>query len=201
MLAFIRYLSLSTLRWVCQGFKHFPGFLQHFVMAKLATSSMRFKSYYWNCRMDLSIILTITWKLGIILQNIWRRVGCSIAVNISHWKIFLAYCSCMMPNAMVCSKIIPGIILHTSIKNALKGSESTFKVCSGRFKHWQNIIMCPLTMKTVFPMGSEILCVRWKYPLICLQQKPNSLNYAYLLYPILREGLRSGIQLCNSFWG
>ena len=45
MLVFIRKLSLSTLRWIpmCQGFSHFSGFLHHFVLAKVATSSIRVK--------------------------------------------------------------------------------------------------------------------------------------------------------------
>ena len=36
---------MSTLRWVpiCQGFANFSGFLYHFVLAKLATSSIRVK--------------------------------------------------------------------------------------------------------------------------------------------------------------
>ena len=40
---FIGKLSLSTLRKIpkCQGFSHFSGFLHHFVLAKLATSSIR----------------------------------------------------------------------------------------------------------------------------------------------------------------
>ena len=43
MLVFIGKLSWSTLRWVpiCQGFSQFSGFLHHFVLAKLATSSTR----------------------------------------------------------------------------------------------------------------------------------------------------------------
>ena len=46
MLVFIERLSLSTLRWVpmCQSFNHFLGFLHHFVLAKLATSSIRVKA-------------------------------------------------------------------------------------------------------------------------------------------------------------
>ena len=45
MLVFIGKLSLSTIRWVpmCQGISHFSGFLHNFVMAKLATSSLRVK--------------------------------------------------------------------------------------------------------------------------------------------------------------
>ena len=36
-------LSLSALRWVliCKGFSHLLGFLHHFVLAKVATSSIR----------------------------------------------------------------------------------------------------------------------------------------------------------------
>ena len=43
MLVFIGKLSLITLRWVpmCQGFSNFHCFLHHFVLAKLATSSIR----------------------------------------------------------------------------------------------------------------------------------------------------------------
>ena len=42
MLVFIEKLSLRTLRWVpiCQGFNHFTGVLHHFVLTKLATSSI-----------------------------------------------------------------------------------------------------------------------------------------------------------------
>ena len=38
-------LSLSTLRWVpmCKGFSHYSDFLHHFVLAKLASSSIRVK--------------------------------------------------------------------------------------------------------------------------------------------------------------
>ena len=45
MLVFIGKLSLSTLRRIpiCQGFSHFSVFLLHFVLAKLATSSIRVK--------------------------------------------------------------------------------------------------------------------------------------------------------------
>ena len=43
MLVFIWKLSLSTLRWVpiCQGFGDFSGFLHHFVLMELVTSSTR----------------------------------------------------------------------------------------------------------------------------------------------------------------
>ena len=43
VLVFIGKLSLSTLRKVpiCQGFSHFSGFLHHFVLAKVTTSSTR----------------------------------------------------------------------------------------------------------------------------------------------------------------
>ena len=43
MLVFIGKLSLSTLRWVpiCQGFRYFHVFFHDFVLAKLATSSIR----------------------------------------------------------------------------------------------------------------------------------------------------------------
>ena len=45
MLVFIGKLSQSTLRWVpiCHGFSDFSGFLHHFVIANLATSSIRVK--------------------------------------------------------------------------------------------------------------------------------------------------------------
>ena len=45
MLVFIGKLLLSTLRWVpiCQGFSYFSRSLHHFVLAKLATSSIRVK--------------------------------------------------------------------------------------------------------------------------------------------------------------
>ena len=45
MLAFIRKLLLSTLRWVpiSHGFGHFSGFLHNSVFAKLSTSNIRVK--------------------------------------------------------------------------------------------------------------------------------------------------------------
>ena len=33
----------SKMSTICQGFNHFAGFLHHFVLAKLATSSIRIK--------------------------------------------------------------------------------------------------------------------------------------------------------------
>ena len=53
MLVFLAWLSLSTLRWVpiCQVFNNFSGFLDHFVLGKLATSSIRVKvpiKCWWN---------------------------------------------------------------------------------------------------------------------------------------------------------
>ena len=46
MLVFIGKHLLSTLRWVplCQGFNHFSGYLHHFELAKLVTSSIRVDS-------------------------------------------------------------------------------------------------------------------------------------------------------------
>ena len=43
MLVFIWKLLPSTLSWVpiCQGFSHLLAFLHHFVLAKLATGSIR----------------------------------------------------------------------------------------------------------------------------------------------------------------
>ena len=45
MLVFIGKFSLSTLSWVpiCQGLTQFSGYLHHFVLAKLATSSIGVK--------------------------------------------------------------------------------------------------------------------------------------------------------------
>ena len=47
MLVFIGKLSLSTFRWVpiCHGFSHIPAFCHHFMLTKLATSSIRVKTY------------------------------------------------------------------------------------------------------------------------------------------------------------
>ena len=45
LLVFIGKHSLSTLRCepICQGFHHFFEFLHHFILAKLATSSIKAK--------------------------------------------------------------------------------------------------------------------------------------------------------------
>ena len=47
MLVLIGKISLSTLRWVpiCQGFSDFSGFLHYFVLANLATSSIRVNDF------------------------------------------------------------------------------------------------------------------------------------------------------------
>ena len=47
MLVFIGKFTLSTLSWVpiCQGFSHFSGFMHPFVLARLATSSIRVNTY------------------------------------------------------------------------------------------------------------------------------------------------------------
>ena len=49
MLVFIGKLLMSTLRWVpiCQGFGHFSGFLHHFLLPQVATSSLRGKGSFW----------------------------------------------------------------------------------------------------------------------------------------------------------
>ena len=46
VLVFILKLSPCTFIWVpiCQGFGHFKGFLHHFVLTKLASSSIRVKT-------------------------------------------------------------------------------------------------------------------------------------------------------------
>ena len=71
------------------------------LFAYLTHSSQRFpKKARWfnpfilrsssrNCRLDLKILLTITSKLRMILQNIWRRVVGNFLNNISPSSIFL----------------------------------------------------------------------------------------------------------------
>ena len=39
---------------MCQGFNHFSGFLDHFVKAKLATSSIRVKEFYMEVYIPVS---------------------------------------------------------------------------------------------------------------------------------------------------
>ena len=55
MLVLIGKLSLSTLKWVpiCQGFGDFSGFLHYFVLAELATSSIRVKSSQYTNILNL----------------------------------------------------------------------------------------------------------------------------------------------------
>ena len=62
MLVFIWKLSPSTLRWITmwQGLSHFPAFLHHFVLAKLATSNTRVKQLfasrnYWFLSLQYSL--------------------------------------------------------------------------------------------------------------------------------------------------
>ena len=87
MLVFIRKLSLimSTLRWVpiCQSFSHFSGFLHHFVLAKLVTSSIKvkFRQLYSLGRKSLLlsdwpwilrckwIYFTLSWMHGISVTS------------------------------------------------------------------------------------------------------------------------------------
>ena len=65
LLVFIEKLILSTVGWVpmCQGFSNFSGFLHHFVLAKLATSSIRVTT----CSMFLPDEKCITFHL-----MLWR---------------------------------------------------------------------------------------------------------------------------------
>ena len=60
MLVFIGKLLLSTLRCVpmCQGFSHFSGFLHHFLLAKVATSSIRVNSAQQCSLMSYSLFFT-----------------------------------------------------------------------------------------------------------------------------------------------
>ena len=41
------------------------------------------KAFFENCRLELMKLLTITFELGIILQNIRRRVVGNVLINIS----------------------------------------------------------------------------------------------------------------------
>ena len=56
--------SLSTFRWVpmCQGFSHLSGFLHHFVLAKLATSSVRVKPGQYDSCEEKRLKIKITFS-------------------------------------------------------------------------------------------------------------------------------------------
>ena len=77
MLVFFGLLSHSTLRLVpmCQGFSHFSRFLHHVVMAKLATSSIRFKTATRFTWMNLFSVLFTAWLLSVLNTSFnWRLV-------------------------------------------------------------------------------------------------------------------------------
>ena len=87
ILLFIWKLSPSTLRWVpiCQGFSNFSGFLQLFVLAKSATTSIRVNSLISTCKL-MEVLNTTRQHLTIYripsalnhdFQAIWGR-------NINH---------------------------------------------------------------------------------------------------------------------
>ena len=54
MWIFIGKLALSTIRWVpmCHILRHFSGVLHHFVLAKLATSSVRVRLKRVKCHIE-----------------------------------------------------------------------------------------------------------------------------------------------------
>ena len=91
----IEKLSLSPVRWVpnCPGFNNFSGYLYQFVLAKVATSSIRVNPF-----MPIAVI-SLAQKQG--LENILRRVvhqnllykspSNSLYVNASCLSYFLKY--------------------------------------------------------------------------------------------------------------
>ena len=52
---------------MCQGFSHFTGFLHHFVLAKLAISSIRVKTY-------LNMKVELDWGFSTIYIKLWAEI-------------------------------------------------------------------------------------------------------------------------------
>ena len=74
MCVFIRWLSLSTLRWVplCQSFSHFSVFLHHVVLVNLATSNTRVE--WWKVRFLNNVqILTLMLLLANLANTKWCK--------------------------------------------------------------------------------------------------------------------------------
>ena len=74
MLEFIEKPSPSILRWASryQGFSDFSCFLHYFVLAKLATSSIRVEglaSWFWRSAGDLHSITSHAAELHLIFRN------------------------------------------------------------------------------------------------------------------------------------
>ena len=105
MLVLIWKLSLSTFIWVpiCQGFSVFPWFLHYFVLANLATSSIRVKNErvqhtteknpfmpeaWWELSGPV-ILVKIALELRKYSQNIWSRVFDRFMMKISPLNILL----------------------------------------------------------------------------------------------------------------
>ena len=73
-------LPLTTFRWVpiCQGFSHFKGFLNHFVLAKLATDSKRvnrptLQVHLFGARLPGSYVNGPVKFLGLVVQARFSR--------------------------------------------------------------------------------------------------------------------------------
>ena len=85
---------MSTFRRVsmCQSFSHFPGFLHHFVLAKLATSSIRVKMC-WSYFSMLGYFKNMLWcfdnMLGYFNNMLWYLYNML-------WCFYL--CICMSPS-------------------------------------------------------------------------------------------------------
>ena len=89
MMVFIGELLLRALRWIhiCQGFSHFSGFLHHFVLAKLATSSI--KGWYGKQLWVKQLINGRQWTTKVmqsfVVRNFTQCGYVSSKVQVSEW--------------------------------------------------------------------------------------------------------------------
>ena len=101
LLVFIEKLSLRTVKWVpmCQGFSQFLDFLHHFVLAKLATSSIKAKllfnsfGYTWEeghlrpRSSSLPFQKSVEGSLGMLRRDHFRVVGCRFWRIMNHYRM------------------------------------------------------------------------------------------------------------------
>ena len=132
MLVFMAKLLLSTLRWVpmCQGFSHFSGFLHRFMLAKLATSSMR---------VDIHDHIAIHSTISLFFYGIY------FIQHIFKWTIFS--CDFQIPSSLALVLVTPAVYqrLHIKSFNLYQGSLSfmMLRCCRPATTSWC-CCCCPL---------------------------------------------------------
>ena len=139
MLVLIGKLSPSILRWVpiCQGFGDFSGFLHYFVLAKLATSSIRvinacFHLFYIRAfGLLLAIYFTQMPHEGVVLAVPYSQLPSQyVTVPSIHkgWHLSMAweagYVWDLYTGAQLASPSVPFLLLPINAHSSQKQSDN-----------------------------------------------------------------------------